>query len=127
MNNRVKQIRQTEKMTQQEFADKLGLTRNYIAMIEIGQREPSDRTIADICREFGVSRAWLVEGVGEMYEKRSLNETLLEMANALMKESDDAFKKRFILALLQNPPEWWDTTEAFIKTLADENEKPRGD
>lgn len=73
-----------------------------------------------------MSRAWLVDGVGEMYESRSLNETLLEVVNALMKESDAAFKKRFVLALLQNPPEWWDATETFIKTLSDENENPRG-
>lgn len=124
--DRIRATRKALKKSQKEFAQTLGLSENFIWMIEKGDRVPSDRTIADICREFGVSRAWLVEGVGEMYEKRSLNETLLEMANALMKESDDAFKKRFVMALLQNPPEWWDATETFIKTLSDENENPRG-
>ena len=54
MNDRVKKIRQEIGITQAQFADKIGLSRNYVAMIEIGQRDPSDRTISDICREFGV-------------------------------------------------------------------------
>ena len=54
MNERIKQVRQTVGLTQSAFATALGLSRNYIAMIEIGQRDPSDRTIADICRVYNV-------------------------------------------------------------------------
>ena len=38
MHSRIKMIRQNEGLTQSQFADKIGLSRNYVAMIEIGQR-----------------------------------------------------------------------------------------
>lgn len=39
--NRVRQFRRARKLTQEELAEKLGVTRNYLSMIE-GGREPSE-------------------------------------------------------------------------------------
>lgn len=66
MNERIKEIRQTVGLTQAEFAEKINLSRNYVAMMEIGQREPSARTISDICKGFNVNETWLRTGTGEM-------------------------------------------------------------
>ena len=66
MNERIKEIRQKAGLTQAEFAEKINLSRNYVAMMEIGQREPSARTISDICKEFNVNETWLRTGSGEM-------------------------------------------------------------
>ena len=49
MNDRIKQVRQSVGLTQMQFAERLGLSRNFIAMVETGGRVPSDRTISDIC------------------------------------------------------------------------------
>ena len=54
MNTRIQQIRKTAKMTQDEFAEKIGVSKNYVWMIEKGERVPSDRTVKDICREFKI-------------------------------------------------------------------------
>lgn len=124
---RIKQIRKAVGLTQGEFAERIGLSRNYIAMIEIGQREPSERTIADICRVFGVSKLWLDTGEGEMYVKRSLNQELDMMVTALMNDADENFKKRFVAALLQVPPEGWDAIEEFVGKLSTAEKEPRGD
>lgn len=67
MNDRIAQVRKQAGLTQKKFAEKIGLTRNFVWMIENGVRVPSDRTIADICREFGVSETWLRTGEGEMF------------------------------------------------------------
>lgn len=67
MNDRIKQVRLEFALTQAEFAEKLNLSRNYISLVEIGQREPSDRTISDICRIFSISPEWLRTGEGDMY------------------------------------------------------------
>ena len=66
VNERIKEIRQTVGLTQAEFAEKINLSRNYVAMMEIGQREPSARTISDICKGFNVNETWLRTGTGEM-------------------------------------------------------------
>ena len=118
MNERIKQIRKAAELTQGEFAEQIGLSRNYIAMIEIGQREPSDRTIADICRVFGVSELWLRTGEGEMLVKRTMNQELGLMINALLSESDESFRKRFVAALLELPEETWPEIEKFVKKIS---------
>lgn len=69
MRKRIEQLRQQENLTQEAFAKRLGMSRNFIWMVENGKREVSDRTIADICREFGVNETWLRTGEGEMYVK----------------------------------------------------------
>ena len=42
------------------------MKRNSIAQIETGIRNPSDRTLKAICKEFGINYSWLKEGIGEM-------------------------------------------------------------
>ena len=68
MKERIKSIRKALKLTQEQFSDKLNLSRNYIAQLEIGTKVPSDRTISDICREYNINEHWLRTGEGEMYD-----------------------------------------------------------
>lgn len=69
MNARISSVRKSLGLTQEKFADRIGLTRNFVWMIEKGDRVPSDRTISDICREFNVSETWLRTGEGEMFNQ----------------------------------------------------------
>lgn len=77
MNERIKKIRKSLKMTQEEFANVLGLSRNFISQVESGTKKPSTRTKNDICREFNVSEKWLKTGYGDMYIIPIEEETLL--------------------------------------------------
>ena len=67
MNERLKTLRKALDLTQQEFADRIGVKRNTIATYEIGRNTPLDAVIASICREFNVSETWLRTGEGEMF------------------------------------------------------------
>lgn len=67
MNERIKQVRKALDLTQQEFADRIGMKRNSIALIEKG-RNTSDQTVFAICREFNVNEEWLRTGTGEMFK-----------------------------------------------------------
>ena len=69
MNTRIKEIREAKGLSQADFAEMLKLKRNSISLIEVGKRNPSDRTIIDICNTFNVSEEWLRTGVGEMFIK----------------------------------------------------------
>ena len=73
MNRRIKEIRETLKLSQSGFANMLNLKRNSISLIEVGKRNPSDRTILDICQKFNVSEDWLRTGAGEMFLKTPTN------------------------------------------------------
>lgn len=109
------------------FARAINITPAFAAQLYTGQREPSERTIADICRVFGVSKLWLDTGEGEMYVKRSLNQELDMMVTALMNNADENFKKRFVAALLQVPPDGWNAIEEFVNKLSTAEKEPRSD
>ena len=128
MYNRIKLVRQKEGLTQEQFAGRIGLSRNFVAKIEIGNRVPSDRTIADICRAFGVSETWLRTGVGEPYEVRTREEEMGDLLGSLMKDSPESFRSRLITALLRFDPDGseWQVLENIYNSVAaeaDENNK----
>ena len=108
-------------LTQAKIADSLHLTQSHVSGLCSGAKNLSDRTISDICRVFGVSEAWLRDGVGEMYVRRSANEELAILVNDLMSDADESFRKRFVTALMELPPEFWPDFEAFLKKLQKES------
>lgn len=67
---RLKKIRNNLHLTQQEFADKLGIKRNTVATYETGKSNPSDSAVVLICREFNVNEEWLRTGRGEMFNPK---------------------------------------------------------
>lgn len=67
MNTRIKALRNALNLTQEEFANRLGIKRNTVGNYETGNRIPSKQTITSICREYSVNEMWLREGKGEMF------------------------------------------------------------
>ena len=116
ISERIAFLIKNQDLTQAKFADLLHLTQAYVSRICSGAKQPSDRTISDICRVFGVSEAWLRDG--EMYVRRSANEELAILVNDLMSDADESFRKRFVTALLELPPDLWSAFEKFVKDLA---------
>lgn len=92
VSQRIKEVRENKKLSQKEFADRIDMKRNSIAQIETGIRNPSDRTLKAICKEFNVNYSWLKDGVGEM-ESEFKNSIL----DDLVKEYDLDDTDRLIL------------------------------
>lgn len=65
MQERVRTLRKSLNLSQEAFAERIGMTKNYISLVETGNRNLSERTISDICRVFNVNRDWLVDGIGD--------------------------------------------------------------
>lgn len=93
LKDRIKKIRKEANLTQEKFAERLGLKRNTIATYETGKSEPMDNIVLSICREFGINENWLRDGTGEMYKERdgSFSELLSDL-----EDSDDDFIKSLI-------------------------------
>lgn len=116
--NRIKEIRQTVGLTQSQLAERLNLTRNYIGLIEMGERVPSDRTIKDICREFGVREEWLRTGEGEMLAEHSEQKKIAAFLGDLMREEADGdFKAQLIGALADLTAEEWALLEQIARRI----------
>ena len=98
----------------------LGITKTKFSEaihVSSGSKVPSDRTIADICREFGVSLAWLETGEGEMYVQRTENERMALMFADVLAEADESPRKRCIAAAMEMPPEFWDNIYEYAKKI----------
>ena len=57
----LKELRKKENLTQQEFASKSGLHRNYIGMIERGERNPSLKNLELIAMTLNISLSELMD------------------------------------------------------------------
>lgn len=114
MNKRIKLIRTTLGMTQQEFADKIKVKRNTVATYEMGRSIPSDSAIALICKVFDVNEDWLRTGYGEMFKEVSKSDQIADMLSDVLKSDENNFKRRLISALAQLDDTGWDSLEHLI-------------
>ena len=88
MQERIKFLRKKElKKTQKDFATDLGLSENFIWQIEKGERTPSDRTISDICRIYGIQEDWLRYGLEPMRAAKSEEEQIAELVGSALNGS----------------------------------------
>lgn len=118
----IKELRKKLSMTQSEFAEAINLSRNYIAMMEIDQREPSDRTIQDICEKFNANEVWLRTGEGEPFQKETRQEQIMRFAAQTVKGSDE-FRKAFVSMLAKMDADDWENLEKLFDNLANELKK----
>ena len=123
MKDRLKKLRRELDMTQQEFAEKIGVKRNTVAQYEMGRNEPIDSVFALICREFNVSEEWLRNGTGDMFVELSRDEQLMEWAGGILAGDNSDFKYRFVRMLSNLSEKDWEVLQKISVELADENKK----
>lgn len=122
MNSRIAEVRKKNNLTQEKFAEKIGLTRNFVWMIEKGERVPSDRTIADICREFQVDEHWMRTGEGQMQRPMSRNDELARFLGDAIKGPDE-FKRTLLTIMSRMTTEEWAMLERKAWELVEEMKK----
>ena len=103
---RIKEVRKSEGLTQQKFAERIGAKQNTIAQYEIGRNTPIDPVITSICREFRVNETWLRTGAGTMHEETTEEEKLSAFFGEVLATAPDA-RSAFVAALADLPPEFW--------------------
>lgn len=124
MNERIALVRKSLGLTQEKFAEKVGLSRNFMWMIESGTRVPSDRTISDICREFNVNETWLRTGEGEMFNQITRSEKITSFLTEITEDEGDDFKRRFVEMLAELEPEDWKLLERMAEKLQKKEGNP---
>lgn len=63
---RLRELRKHYKLSQTEFAEKLGVTRSVIKNLELGVVEIKEHMLKLIAATFNVNEEWLRNGTGEM-------------------------------------------------------------
>ena len=120
MHSRIKQIRTFYKLTQQEFADRLKVSRSNIANYEKDNRTPIDAMIVLICREFNVNEDWLRTGKGEMFTAVNRDKEIEAFMDTVMKSESADFRRRLVSVLSKLDPAQWKLLEDMALKLAAE-------
>lgn len=124
LKDRIKKLRRELDLTQQEFADKIGISRGNIGAYEVGKNAPSDAVISLICTKFNVNENWLRHGNGEMFAELDMEDQLMAWAGKVLGSQDSKFKKRFVTMLMGLSDSEWEFLEKKAKELAaDDTEK----
>jgi transcriptional regulator with XRE-family HTH domain len=117
MNERLKSLREHLNKSQDEFGKDLGLSRNYISLLENGQRNLSEQSIKVLCNEFSVNEEWLRTGTGEMFIEKSKDEEIAEMLADIQSAGEKSFKYRLIAALRKLNEKDWDSLEKLVDSM----------
>lgn len=107
--------------TKTDFAKVINISQPFLSQICSGARDPSNRTIADICREFCINEKWLRTGEGEMKRNDTHREQLENFFSDVLSSAPDK-RSALIAALSTLPRDFWDMiadlAEAYAASLS---------
>lgn len=112
--NKIKELRMSQKITQSEFAMRLGVTKSAISSYENGSRLPSYDILIKISRIFKVSTDYLLGCVDEKAQTVSVS-GLTESQIAAVKSYIHTFRA-YNVVQKQIPPEMQQFLEEFVES-----------
>lgn len=119
INERVQMLLDTLNLSKAKFAEPLHISGSFVSMVCSGTKNPSDRTIQDICRVYGVDELWLRTGVGEMFRPRTREDEITAFFADLLSPDATDFQRDFVAILATLSPEAWDLMEKKLNELAE--------
>jgi transcriptional regulator with XRE-family HTH domain len=115
---RISFVLKNSKLNQTQFAEKIGISQQYLSQMCNGKKTPSDRTIGDIAREFNCNEVWLQTGKGDPFKERSQEEKIMRFAVQTNKGSDD-FRKAYVAMLADLSDEGWKGLQEMYDKLSE--------
>ena len=122
MKDRIEFVIKSANIKKVDFAKRLNISQAFVSQMCSGAAKPSDRTITDICREFGCNEVWLRTGEGEPFQEENRQEQIMRFAVQTVKGSDE-FRKAFVSMLAKLNAEDWDNLAKIYAKLNEEYKK----
>lgn len=119
---RVKKLRKELGLTLEKFGQPLGVRKTTISEIENDKNNLTEQMALAICRTYDVRREWLVDGVGEMWIEKTLDEEIAEFLTNVTMEGDEGFKHRLVAALAHLDADGWKALEGLIEEMGKDSE-----
>lgn len=107
MNNRIREIRRDEGLTQTDFGARIGVKGNTITGYETGLRSPSNAIISAICKEFDCCEEWLRYGTGPKKPALSENEKIAKFMATVLRDDPDHIRKKVLSFISDLTEEDW--------------------
>lgn len=123
MKDRISIIVSQSGLTKTAFAKQINVSQGFVSQLCSGDAKPSDRTIADICREFHINENWLRTGDGEMQTPVCRDTAIGDFMGKVMNGEDEDFRRRLVAVLSKLDTAEWELLEKMALKLAEENKK----
>lgn len=120
--DRFKLVRTALGLSQAEMGEKLSLERSAVSLIERKQRNLTERSIRDLCRELNVDYMWLTEGAGEMFANGEIDYT--SKIDQIMAGENEFAKATFKIFARFEDEDWKALQRLIRKYLEIEKETP---
>ena len=91
--DKLKLIRKTNKMTQAEFAESIGISRGNLANIERGIVKPTQIFINCVSLMYHVDKNWLLDDTDDDLSRLNGNANVLSLITDKYNQLDDDYKK----------------------------------
>ena len=109
-------VLQENRCTKSRAAELLNVSAAYVSQLCSGQREPSGRTISDICRIFAIREEWLRTGTGEMRPPMTKEEEIAQLVNGAINGSSE-FKRAVIKMICSRTDSELEALEAALRSV----------
>lgn len=126
MADRISKVIRDKEKTKTAFSDRINVSQAFVSQMCSGLKVPSDRTIADICREYDVNEDWLRTGQGDPYIQLSRDEELAQFFGEVMKGEDPDFRRRLLSVMSRLTTDEWALLEQMAWKLVDELRQDSG-
>lgn len=123
--SRVRAVRKSNKLSQTEFAESLGVTVGVISNIELGritQWDTKTPLLNLICDKYGCRREWLIDGEGAMMQDLSREQEVVRAVSEMFTGNDD-FKQDIISMMVKLPDEHWELLKDMAQRLLSEQSR----
>ena len=127
MSERIAQCIKDSGLTKTAFANRINISQPHISKITLGESTPSDRTIADICREFNISEEWLRTGEGPMRIELTRSQQIAAFVGDVLSSSKPDFRSTLISVLSQLDEKEWEAIESITLKFVDAMQKEKAD
>jgi transcriptional regulator with XRE-family HTH domain len=89
LHKKIKQLRKKKDLSQQEFAEKIGLHISYVSRLENGHSQPSIEVLKKLTKLFEVTADYLLNGNVDSYDIKIKNKSLAEKIRLIDELDDD--------------------------------------
>ena len=124
INKQIAALIHAKGMNKSQFAESINVSPQFISAVCAGTKQPSDRTIADICRVYNVNEDWLRDGTGETFMKISREEAIAAYFGRITGGNVTDIEESIIKFMSETTVEEWETLSRALRRFADTIKKP---
>lgn len=124
INKQIAALIHAKGMNKSQFSESINVSPQFISAVCTGTKQPSDRTIADICRVYNVNEDWLRDGTGEPFMQLSREETIAAYVGRITGGHITDIEESIIKFMAETTVEEWETLARALRRFAETIKKP---